>query len=181
MVSENMLIHPAVFLLVIFFLMSIEPSVGQKQLLLLKREKVLLRLNAGDDFNYKLKDSAGVNFSYLNNLSDTAVLAHQTVVPLHTVDRLYFDRETLANRLGKWLIIGGAGYFLIDQFNTVIVRGEEASLDESVTTTAGIMIGVGIPLMVIKKKSQRVGGRYRLLVVDEHSPFYVPTRRDGIQ
>jgi hypothetical protein len=34
------------------------------------------------------------------------------------------------------------------------------------------MVAVGLPMMLIHKKSQRIGGRYRLLLAEEGSPFY---------
>ena len=156
------------------FFLSVTPVYCQKQLVLLKREKVLLRLNYGDDFNYRLKGSKIVMPSYVNNLYDTAVLAHKDVIPFHKIDRIYFTHSSFGNRLGTFLVIGGVGYFLIDQFNEVIVHGEEPSIDENVATTSAILVGTGLPLMLIKKKSQRLGGKYRLLTVDEGSPFYVP-------
>lgn len=165
------------FFVCLFALIIFWPFRGlsQKQLVLLKKEKVLLRLNYGDDFNYTLKGSKELRYSYINNLYDTAVLAHKDVVPLHKIDKVYFTHTSFGNRFGTFLIIGGAGYFLIDQFNVIIVQGEEASIDKDVAIASAIMVGAGLPLMLIKKKAQRLGGRYRLLVVDHSSPFYLPT------
>ena len=146
----------------------------QKQLVLLKREKVLLRLNFGDDFNYTLKGSKTVRYSYVNNLYDTAVLAHKDIVPFHKINKVYFTHSSFGNRFGTFLVIGGVGYFLIDQFNVIIVHGEEATIDENVAVTSAVLTGIGLPLMLIKKKSQRIGGKYRLLTVDRGSPFYLP-------
>lgn len=150
---------------------------AQKQLVLVNREKVLLRLNPGDEFVISLKGEKRKLDSYINNLFDTAVMVHKTVVPLHKIDKVYFTHSTFMNRFGKFLVVGGVAYFLIDQFNTVVVQGDEASLDEDVTTASAVMVGVGLPLMLIKKRSQRIGGRYRLMVVEEGSPFYVAPLR----
>ena len=161
-------------LVLLICLLPTAAAFSQKQLVLLKREKVLLRLNYGDDFNYRLKGSKTMRYSYVNNLYDTAVLAHKDIVPFHKIDRIYFNHSSFGNRFGTFLVIGGVGYFLIDQFNTVIVQGEEASIDKNVATTSAILAGVGLPLMLIKKKSQRIGGKYRLLTVEKGSSFYVP-------
>ena len=80
--------------------------------------------------------------------------------------------------LANWLVVGGVAYFLIDQFNTVIVQGDKASLDEDVTTVSASMVAVGLPMMLIKKRYQRVGRKYRLMVVEEGSPFYVAPLRN---
>ena len=146
---------------------------GQKQLVLLSREKVIMRFNPGDEFTISLKGQRKKLESYINNLFDTAVMVHKTLVPLHKIDKIYFKQSGLLNLIGKFLVVGGVGYFVIDQFNTVIVHGEKASIDEGVATTSAVMVGVGLPMMLIKKKSQRIGGRYRLMTVEEGSPFYL--------
>jgi hypothetical protein len=134
---------------------------AQKQIVLLKGEKVKLRLYPGDDFVYKLKGSSTVRDSYINNLFDTAVMAHKDIIPFYKIDRIYFKQSNFGNVIGGLLVTGGVGYFLVDQFNVIVVNGDKASLDENVTTASSVMVAVGLPLMLIKKKSQRVGGRYR--------------------
>lgn len=147
---------------------------GQKQLVLLKKEKVLLRLYPGDEIIFKIKGGDARITSYVNNLFDTAVVAHELIVPFHTIDRLYFKHRSFANRIGTLLVVGGVGYFLIDQFNTIVVQGETATWNENVGTASIVMVGVGLPMMLIKKKSQRMKPGYRLLTVEEGSPFYLP-------
>ena len=152
---------------------------AQMQLVLLKDEQVLLRLNPGNDFVYRLRNTQQVKTTYVNNLSDTAVVTHRDTVPYHMIDRIYFKRSTFLNRLGLVLVIGGAGYFLIDQLNNVVVHGNEAELNESVTTASVAMVAVGLPMMLVKKKYVRVRGRTRLLMVKEDSPFYLDNRPKG--
>ena len=164
----------SVWLVLVISFLPLTSAYCQKQLVLLKREKVLLRLNFGDDFNYTLKGSKTVRYSYVNNLYDTAVLAHKDIVPFHKINKVYFTHSSFGNRFGTFLVIGGVGYFLIDQFNVIIVHGEEATIDENVAVTSAVLTGIGLPLMLIKKKSQRIGGKYRLLTVDRGSPFYLP-------
>jgi len=147
---------------------------SQKQLVVLKREKVLYRLNYGDEIVYKLKGSKTVRTSYINNLYDTALMAHETIIPFYKIDKIYFKHSSFGNRVGGLLVIGGVGYFLIDQLNTVIVHGESPIIHEGVAKASGVMVAVGLPLLLIRKKSERIEGRYRLLTADEDSPFYQP-------
>lgn len=161
----------------IFFIAVVAALLGtrgfaQVQLVLLKNEKVVLRLNPGDEFVYRLKHSKEVKQSYVNNLSDTAVSTHHDIVPFHTIDRIYFSKPTFYNRLGSGLFAGGIGLFLIDQFNNSILQGKKFSLDRGITTTSIIMTGVGLPLKLIKKKSQKIGGKFRLITAKPGSPFY---------
>jgi hypothetical protein len=158
------------FFLLIFCL-SLQ-TYAQKQLVLLKGQKVILRLNPGDDFVYSIKGVKGITKSYVNNLYDTAVVAHETIVPFHKIDRIYFKHHSYANMIGGLLVIGGAGIFVIDQFNSVIVNGEKASIDDRVATITITGLAVGLPLMLIHKKSQKMKPSYHLLTVKKGSVFY---------
>jgi hypothetical protein len=166
-----------IFFLVILCL-TLSKGFSQKQLVLLKGQRVKLRLYPGDDIVFKLRGVEGKRSSYINNLFDTAVMAHRTNIPLHKIERLYFSQGNFMNVVGGLLVVGGVGYFLIDQVNLVLVNKESFEVEEKVAIPAAIMVGVGLPMMLVRKKSQRVGGRYRLLVVDG-SPFYVPQRQSG--
>lgn len=150
---------------------------AQKQLVLLKGEKVLLRLFPGDEFVYRLKGSKTIRTSYVNNLSDTAVVVHRDTVPFHTIDRIYFSRGRFYNLIGSALVTFGVGLFLVDQLNTVVVQGESPSLDHWVTTVSATSLAVGLPLVLIRKKSQKMKFRYRLLTVEKGSGFYRPDMR----
>ena len=162
---------PLLLLTLLFFV--VEFAAAQKQLVLLKKEKVILRLNPGDEFVFSLKDGKKIQKSYVNNLFDTAVMVHKTVIPFQNIDKIYFTRSNFGNVIGGLLVVGGVAYFLIDQINVVIVDGDKASLNENVTTTSIAMVAVGLPMMLIKKKHQRIGGKFRLLTVKEGSPFYL--------
>ncbi|MEJ1238681.1 hypothetical protein WBG78_11155 [Chryseolinea sp. T2] len=145
---------------------------AQKQLVLLKGQKVILRLYPGDEIELKMRGSEDRIYSYVNNLFDTALMAHETLIPFSKIDRIYFEHTSFMNKIGTALIIGGVGYFLIDQLNTVIVQGEDFTIDENVATTSAIMVGVGLPMKLIRKKSQRMKPGYHLLTVESDSPFY---------
>jgi hypothetical protein len=150
---------------------------AQKQLILLKGEKVKLRLYPGDEFIYSLKGSSVKSKSYINNLFDTAVIAHNTVVPFYKIDKIYFHQSNFRNVVGGLLVTAGVGYFLIDQLNVVVVGGEKPHLDERVTVPAAVLVATGLPLMLWKKKYQKIGGRYKLRMVEKGSSFWKPDLR----
>lgn len=149
-------------------------SSAQKQLVLLKGEKVKLRLYPGDEIVYRLKGSKKIHRSYVNNVFDTAVMVHKDIVPFHKIDRVYFRQSSFANVIGGLLVTGGVGYFLIDIINVALVQGDKYETDGSVTKASITLVAVGLPMLLIHKKSQRIKGRFRLIEADKGSPFFVP-------
>jgi hypothetical protein len=145
---------------------------AQMQLVLLKNEYVILRLNPGDEFIFKLKHSKNIKRSYVNNLSDTAVVTHDEVIPFHKIERIYFPQITFYNKIGTACVVGGTLLFLIDQINTSLVKGDEPSLDRGVAITSLTMVVAGLPMMLIKKKSQRINHKFHLMMAKKGSPFY---------
>lgn len=150
---------------------------AQKQLVVLKKQKVRLRLYPGDEIVYRLKGSRKVHTSYINNLFDTAVMIHQEIVPYHKIDRIYFKQHNLLNLAGGFLVTGAVAYFLIDQVNETLVQHNDPNIDKSVARSSIIMIAVGLPMMLLHKNSQRIGGRYRVLTVEKGSAFHRPDIR----
>jgi hypothetical protein len=163
------------------FVLFLSGSVfGQKQLVVLKRENVLLRLYPGDEFVYRLKGEKIVRTTYVNNIFPTAVLTHRDTVPFNAIDRVYFRQRKLYNTLGGALVIFGAGLFIVDQLNVTVVNGNKPSLDDDVTTLSVSSLAVGLPLMLIKKKSQRIRYPTRLMLIDRNSGFYRPDPREQV-
>lgn len=163
----------AMFALLMMGTALISPeSYAQKQMVLLKGQKVILRLYPGDEIVFTMRGSEDRIVSYINNLYDTALLAHEMLVPFSKIERIYFDRPTFVNKIGRALVVGGVGFFLVDQLNTVVVRGEEPSLNDNVTRASVAMVAAGLPMALIRKKSQRMKGGYRVLSVGADSPFY---------
>jgi hypothetical protein len=152
----------------------------QKQLVLIKKENVLLRLYPGDEFIYRLKGSKTVRTTYVNNISDSAVVTHRDTVPYRMIDRLYYPQRRFYNTIGSALVVGGAGLFLIDQFNVVVINNQSASLDDQVTAVTLSSLAVGIPLMLYKKKFRKLTYGTRLMMVDKGSAFYRPDTREQI-
>jgi hypothetical protein len=152
-------------------------AMSQKQLLLMKGEKVLLRLYPGDEIIFKLKGGKRKWVTYVNNLSDTAVVTHRDTIAFRKIERLYFDQTAFHNRLGMNLMVGGAALFLIDQLNYSVIQGNDPSLDGWTSRVSLTAIGIGLPLWLSRKKSQKINHRYRLFMARETSPFYRPDTR----
>lgn len=147
-------------------------AAAQKQLVLLKNQDVILRLEPGDDIVFKLKTRPAVTSTYVNNIFNSSFKTHSDTIRFGDIERLYFRRTTFGNRMGQRLVTLGAGLFLIDQINVGLIQGGGFSLDSRVSRITLTSIGLGLPLMLIRKKSQRLVHPYRLLTVEKGSPFY---------
>lgn len=154
---------------------------GQEQLVVLKKEDVLQRFYVGDEFVYKPKDSKVVRTTYVRGLPGDAVITHRDTVPFHRIDRIYFRQHKFYNTVGAALVVFGGGLFLIDQFNEVVVNGRGPSLDDNVSRLSAGALIAGLPMMLIKKKSQKIRHPVRLMTVRRGSIFYERDTRKRIE
>ena len=157
---------------IIFELIITQQAYGQSQLVLLKREQVILRINPGDYLIYSVKNSREIRRSYITNLSDTAIIAEDDTVGLTRISRIYFHRPRFYNKAGVKIITAGVLLFLIDQVNISLVQGHKPSLSNGVSVVSLSLIGAGIPMALIRKKSQKLNRKYRLLVIKKGSVLY---------
>ncbi|MBT1702140.1 hypothetical protein [Chryseosolibacter indicus] len=153
---------------------------GQKQLVLLRKQDVILRLYPGDEIVFRVKGSKIKRTSYVNNLSDTSVVTHRDTIPFHRIEKLYFKQTRRYNIIGGALVFGGAALFLIDQLNYTVIQGNDASIDSGVSAASLSAIAVGLPMLLIRKKSQKINYKYRLRMVQKGSIFYQPDTRGYI-
>lgn len=154
-------------------------SMGQKQLILMKRENVLLRLYPGDEIKFKLKGSPRIWTTYINNLSDTSVVTHRDTIAFSRIERMYFQQSKFHNRIGAYLIAGGVLLFALDQVNYTLIQGNDFSVDSGVSKASIGGVLVGIPLVLAKKKYQKMKPGYRLFMARKGSPFYLPKTTIG--
>lgn len=147
---------------------------SQNQLILLKGDELVFRFRAGDSFEIKRKDSKTVERSFIVSINDSTVITGLDTIPVHMIDKVYKTRMMFYNVVGATLLIGGIGYFVIDQFNIVVVNGDDPNIDRGVAVSSASLLVGGALLYYVRKKSQRVHGRWRLLSVDRDSHFYVP-------
>ena len=160
-----------IILLLVMILLVVQAG-AQKQLVLLKDERVLVRLNPGDEFVFKVRNSSAIRRSYVNNLSDTAIVIHSDTIPFHRLDRIYFRRVSLGNKLGAAMVVAGGALFLIDQLNFTVLQGNDPALDRGVSVSSIFGVVIGLPFMLMKKKYQKINRHVRVRVVKPGSAFY---------
>ena len=160
-----------IWIIIIFFAPAVR---AQKQLVILKNDKVVKRFKPGDDFVFTLKGSKRTYQTYINNLSDTAIVTHRDTIPLYQIDRIYFKQRSFQYTVGAALVAAGIGYFLVDQVNYVFVIGNKPELNRDVNRFSIPTIAIGLPLFLFRKKSQHIRHNYHAYVVTKESIFYKP-------
>lgn len=118
-----------------------------------------------------MKGDDNITRSYVNNILEYAVVLHQDTIPFIKIERLYISEPSVINKIGGMLTVGGGGLFAIDQVNQLI-QGNGLNLDQDISTVSLISVGVGLPMMLIRKKSQRLRYPYKLLMVKLGDPLY---------
>jgi hypothetical protein len=162
-------------LLLALVLFVANASLAQNQLVLLKGEKVLARYKEGDDITYKLKKQLHYKTGYLVTIEDFFMVVSNDTIPFITIDKVDLKRKTYSTRInviGTFLSTIGFGYYAIDQFNSIVVKKQGFDEDAAAWKPAAIMLGAGLPMMLIKKKKHHVGWKYKLRAEAPGSPFY---------
>jgi hypothetical protein len=164
------------FFLFVFLLGSIN-GLCQNQLLVIKNDRVIVRYQPGDEFMYKRKSKKEKTRSFIVSINDSTIVTNVDTIATHQVERVYFKQGNFLNVVGGFLVTGGVLIFLVDQVNVLFVQGDKASINENVATISLVSIGIGLPMMLAKKNTHRVGFKKRLRIIDRNSPFYYTESR----
>lgn len=156
-------------------LFCVKLGCAQNQLVLLKGEKILARYKEGEDITYKLKKEENYKTGYLVAVEDFFIITSKDTIQLINLDKIDLRGKSYDTRLnvaGTALVTIGLGYYVIDQFNSIIVRKEGFNDREGSWLPAALATGIGLPLMMVKKKKHHIGWKYKLKSASPGSPFY---------
>jgi hypothetical protein len=142
----------------IFILLFVHTfCVAQKQLVFLRKDKVMARFTEGDRFKFKLKNGE-LKEGYITELTDfTLITSALDTIPFSSLRKISMRGQRRTSSLavlGSGLLMGGLGYIAIDQVNTLV--GSTKSGFDSSDQTALIISGVGAALYFIKPKYKRI-------------------------
>lgn len=153
-------------------LLASHQSYAQRQLVVLKYDEVVAHFSVGQNFAFKYKGNSDKISTYIQALSDTEVITHDDTVSLYEIDKIYFEQHAVHRTIGAALVMAGVGRFLIDQINNIAVHGNQPSLDSEVNQFSLSTVTVGLPLFLIKKRSQRMLYKYKAIIVNQDSHLY---------
>jgi len=159
--------------LIIFFVWtSTASAMAQKQLILLKRENMVVRFTEGEYLRCKLKNKEKKEGKILE-LTDTHIITSNDTLSIASIEALNMKGKRKVNvtrGIGGLLFVGGLGYFAIDQINRLIVEGA-GDFDEKGAVISLSMAATGAAILFIKRPYKKVYG-HTLKTIDYTSRFY---------
>ena len=162
--------------LFLFIVVGLISSVAraQPQVVLLRNETALIRLEEGDQFKIKRDGEKEVYEDILVSAWEFGIIGLKDSVRFTDITHIHSGgRSTFLSRLGGGLMVAGLGYFLIDQINEGLFAGNDFSLEERVWKPSLGLLGAGAIFQVARKRWYTPGlGRLKLITAQPDSPFY---------
>jgi hypothetical protein len=161
----------------IFFYTAFHVAIGQRQLIVLKNEEVLARYQKGDAIHFARASDKEIQIQRILDMNDTLLMMNFDSVAYYRISKLDIRARksaTYAQRLGIYMMVAGAMLPMIELLNTGVFQDEggKASVSSGVWVASGVLVGTGALLTFVKKPYLKPGRKYRLMIVDERSPFY---------
>jgi hypothetical protein len=161
--------------LILIVLVTVSAAPAQTRLALVKGDRVMALWEPGDKLLYKLEGDRKFREAFitdvrphsLKTLNDSLALFDLRAVSLKGKGVGHFGQL-----VGRFLLVAGIGYPLVDLFNETVVQGNNYEPDDRVMTTSAIFIGTGAALILINPYGRKIQGRKRLIVVAPDSPYY---------
>jgi ABC-type polysaccharide transport system permease subunit len=155
-------------LFILFSLSVIHLAEAQKEFIVI--EKTLsnkqIKYSSGDAISYKLKDEDFFRTDHIVALNDTSIEFHYNTIPYADIAQVDIRGHRFANMnihgIGTYAQIVGIAYIAVDQFNQVVVRGEDASFNEGVWIAGGTIFLGGTIMKLLTPKKLKLGGKYRI-------------------
>ena len=125
-----------------------------------------IKYSSGDNITYKLKEDDAFRTDHIIALNDSSIEFHYNNILYKDISQVDIRNEkNLKFNLkgaGSKIQIAGIALIAIDQFNQVVVRGEDASFNQNIWIIGGSIFLGGSILKWISPKIIKLGGKYRI-------------------
>jgi hypothetical protein len=156
------------FLIVVFSLSFVHLVEAQKEFIVV--EKTLsnkqITYSSGDIISYKLKNEDFFRTDHIIALNDSAIEFHYNQILYHEISQVNIKGHRFSGvnymSIGTYAQVAGLAYIAVDQFNQVVVRGEDASFNQGVWIAGGTIFLGGTILKMLAPKKIKLGGKYRI-------------------
>ncbi len=163
-----MIIKSSQILLFTFFICLQQYTMAQKRYIVL--EKTLsnkqIKFQPGDKLKYKLEGENFFRTDRIISLNDTSIEFHYNQILYGEISKINIKGSRFTGidyyNIGTYTQIAGIGYIAIDQFNRVVVMGQNADFNTQVWQAGGLIFLGGTILKILSPKKVKVGGKYRI-------------------
>jgi hypothetical protein len=159
--------------LIALVVLTAQHTDAQRQLILVSGRKVIHRFIEGETLRTKWKYDKEEHWGFIVEINEFSVITSQDTIVISDIKKILLPGKPFINKIGKTLIALGATYLIIDQFNWVVIQGQDPSLDDSVWKPATLLIGAGVPMLFFKKKWGRIKRGIHLISIDKNSKLYL--------
>ena len=108
--------------------------------------------SSGDNITYKLKEEDFFRTNHIIALNDSSIEFHYNNILYRDISQIRIKGHRFTgfdlHGIGTYAQIAGIAYIAIDQFNQVVVRGEDASFNENVWLAGGLIFAGGIGFII---------------------------------
>jgi hypothetical protein len=153
-------------------------SEAQKQVVVMKKDRVIQRYNQGDFIRYSISKPKNFKYDQIVELTDTTIITRNDTIPYYKVKLIDTQGELQSGitlrKIGYFSITAGVILPLADLINVELVQDQESSysLDRGVGITSAALITTGAALLLIKKPYLKLQFKNRLMIVRQDSPLY---------
>ncbi len=146
-----------------FLLVTFASSLAQDFLVLEKTgTKKRYEYYPGDPMTFRIKGEIFRTDEILT-FTDSSLVFNGGAVAFKNITRVSLkEHKQWMVGVGSKLIVAGAGYFLIDQFNNSVIQGNKASINDQVVKASLVIVGSGATLLLLSKKRVNTTKNWRL-------------------
>lgn len=157
----------------LFFVFSVS-AYAQKQLVLIRNDRVVGRFTEGDYIYLVMKDGSKREGKIIELQEFSAITSNDTVAfnKIGKVGIPKGQRRGVAPLLGGLLLVTGTAFLGLELLNSATGHTASGGVDPSLVKTSAILIGVGGALVFIKPKYHKLDGRIFLRTIDYKSRWY---------
>ncbi len=125
-----------------------------------------IKYSSGDEISFKLKGENFFRTDQIVALNDSSIEFHYNNILYREISQVNIKghRFTGLNiySIGTYAQVAGIGYIVIDNFNKVVVQGQDAVFEKEVWIVGGIIFLGGTILKLLNPKKVKLGGKYRI-------------------
>jgi hypothetical protein len=162
------------FRICIFLLFGSFQMLAQRQLVVIKNDRVVQRIHEGQTFQYQTKNSKKVFKQFLVESDAFNFVTNLDSLKINDIYKISVGRRnTFFSLFGQAMITAGVGYIFLDEINRLIILHESGAPDHQVAKQSACIVGIGIPLRFMKKRWDKPGFKnVQMRSIDYKSRFY---------